>query len=178
MIADWLMGTPLPGMAGNLLRSVPGLSPVLQTLHLVGVAVLMGSVVILALRVLNLAARRQNLYEMAGRLWPWFIAALPIMVLSGLPFFLARPQRYLNNPVFAIKFAVLAATLLISVVMWRGLRTRKAGSQPVITAVQFDTAVAPGVTIKVLATLTVLGWVVTALAGRWVAYADYLFWSG
>lgn len=178
MIGDWLMGSPLPEMAGNLLRSVPGLPPILQTFHLLGVAVLMGSVVIIALRVLDLAARRQNLYEMAGRLGPWFVAALPVMVLSGLPFFLARPQRYLNNPVFAIKFAVLAATLLISVMLWIGLRRRTSGSRRLVAAASDDTHIAPGFAVRVLAVLTVLGWVITTLAGRWIAYADYLFWPG
>lgn len=178
MIGDWLTGSPLPEMAGSLLRSVPGLPPVLQTLHLLGVAVLMGSVVIIALKVLNLAARRQNLYEMAGRLGPWFVAALPVMVLSGLPFFLARPQRYLNNPVFAIKFAVLAATLLISVMLWSGLRKQNSGSRRSVSATSGDTHIAPGFGLRVLAVLTVVGWVLTTLAGRWIAYADYLFWPG
>lgn len=178
MNADWLTSTPLPGMADDMLRSVPGLPPLLQTAHLLGVAVLMGSVVMLALRVLNLAARRQNLYEMAARLWPWFMAALPVMVLSGLPFFLVRPQSYLNNPVFAIKFAVLTATLVISLILWSDLRRESSRSQRLVAAMPDASQIAPGIRARALAVLAVSGWITAALAGRWVAYADYLFWPG
>lgn len=178
MIAEWLVTTRLPDLAGHLLRSVPGLPPVLQTIHLLGVAMLMGSVLVLAARVLGLVARRQDLYEMSARLLPWFLSALPIMVLSGLPFFVARPQRYVNNPVFTIKLYTLVVTLLLSGLLWRRLRQQAAkGYRHCQTNGQVSSLdVAP--LLKCLALVVMAGWVITTLAGRWIAYADYLFWPG
>lgn len=176
------MASALPEAAGQMLRGVPGLPPVLQTLHLLGVAALMGSVVMLALRVLNLAARRQNMQEMAQRLWPWFWGALVVMIASGLPFFVARPQRYLTNPVFEIKFIALAVALGSTLALWYRLRLpgpRNAARAHLGAAAfaQPDT-VTPTLTLRVLSAVALLSWWLTALAGRWIAYADYLFWPG
>lgn len=83
--------SPLREYSVSMLRSVPGLPPILQTIHLLGVAIIMGSAVMLSLRILGIACRRQQLQEMAGRLFPWFLCALPVMLLSALPFFCTPP---------------------------------------------------------------------------------------
>lgn len=148
----------------QLLSSVPGLPPVLQTIHLLGLAMLMGSAVMINLRLLNVAGRGQQVHEMFQRLFPWLYWALPAMLLSGLPFLLARPQRYLNNPVFAYKAVFLCAALVITIALWLGFRRG---------IVQQQTW-----QIKILALLSLCAWLLTAMAGRFIAYADYLFWPG
>lgn len=148
----------------QLLSSVPGLPPVLQTIHLLGLAMLMASAVMMDLRVLNVAGRRQHLQEVFQRLFPWLFWALPVMLLSGLPFLLARPQRYLNNPVFAYKGAFLSLALLATLVLWLAYRRGTIQQQ--------------SWQIKLLALLSLAAWLMTAMAGRWIAYADYLFWPG
>ncbi|HLT63115.1 MAG TPA: DUF6644 family protein [Pseudohongiella sp.] len=150
--------------SADLLRNVPGLPPILQTIHLLGAAILLGSVVMFCLRLLSVAARNQDPLEMRRRLYPWFIAALPVMLFSALPFFLARPQRYLTNPVFDIKMAVLTITLGLSFWLWQRSRT-----------VSADTI---SVSLRLHALLVTAGWILTVLAGRWIAYADYIFWTG
>lgn len=148
----------------RLLSTVPGLPPILQTIHLLGLVMLMGSAVMMNLRVLNLAGHRQQLQEMLQRLFPWVFWALPVMLLSGLPFLLARPQRYLNNPVFAYKAAFLAVALILTAVLWFSFRRGMTQQQSWL--------------IKALALVSLSAWLMTAMAGRWVAYADYLFWPG
>lgn len=148
----------------KLLSTVPGLPPILQTIHLLGLAMLMASAVMMNLRLLNLAGNRQQLQEMLQRLFPWIYWALPVMLVSGLPFLLARPQRYLNNPVFAFKAGFLCLALILTVLMWRGFRRGSVQKQTV--------------TVKALALASLLAWLMTAMSGRWTAYADYLFWPG
>lgn len=147
-----------------LLSTVPGLPPILQTIHLLGLAVLMASIVMICLRLLGAACRRQQIEELLSRLFPWFFWALPVMLITGLPFLLARPQRYLNNPVFMIKAAFLMLAIASSLVIWH--KFRRSGSLLQTTG------------IKMIAAVTLSSWVMTAMAGRWVAYADYLFWPG
>lgn len=164
LLADWFTSSPLRELSGDMLRSVPGLPPILQTIHLLGLAVLMASIVMICLRVLNIAARRQPLQELRLRMQPWFYYSLPVMLLSALPFFLARPQRYLYNPIFAIKMAALLVALAVSVTLLRQLR--RLSSE------------VPGITSRSLAAVGLLSWLLTALAGRWIAYVDYIFWAG
>lgn len=148
----------------QLLSTVPGLPPILQTIHLLGLAMLMASAVMMNLRLLNLAGRGQQVQEMLQRLFPWLFWALPVMALSGLPFLLARPQRYLDNPVFLYKAGFLCLALLVTALVWvyyrRGI-TQQQGWQ-----------------IKILALVALAAWLMTAMSGRWIAYADYLFWPG
>lgn len=148
----------------RLLSTVPGLPPILQTIHLLGLAMLMASAVMMNLRVLGLAGRRQLLPEMLQRLFPWFFWALPIMLLSGLPFLFARPQRYLDNPVFAIKAGFLLLALVATAALWLAWRRGTAQHQ--------------SLRIKLVALVSLMAWLMTAMSGRWIAYADYLFWPG
>lgn len=154
--------SPLREYSVSMLRSVPGLPPILQTIHLLGVAIIMGSAVMLSLRILGIACRRQQLQEMAGRLFPWFLCALPVMLLSALPFF-ARPQRYLTNPIFGHKFVFLLLALAATILLFYWYREKR---------------MQHGVTVRLVALLSVSAWIMTAMAGRWITYVDYIFWLG
>lgn len=170
-MAEWQAGliqyfsnSPLREISDSFLRSAPAIPPLMQTIHLTGLAVILGSIVMLSLRLLGIAARNQAPPEMSARLFPWFVSALPVLLLSGLPFFLARPQRYLVNPVFGIKSAMFCLALVLSFWMWKQCRGLTDDNTTVM--------------LKITSALVIFSWVMTALAGRWIAYADYLFWPG
>ncbi len=140
-----------------LLSNVPGLPPIVQTVHLLGIAVIMSSVVLLDLRILGLALPSQDVQELTRRVMPWVWWTLPIMALSGLPFVFARPQRYFTNPVFGLKFALLLPAIALAAVLhFVSVRKPDAAST------------------KVIAAISLLLWICVVLAGRWIAYVDYL----
>jgi hypothetical protein len=170
-MAEWRMtliqtlnNSPLRELSDSFLRSIPGLPPILQSIHLLGVAVLLGSVVVLSMRVLGVAAKNQSPAEMSARLFPWFFCSLPVLLFSALPFFLARPQRYLVNPVFGIKALAFFAGVCLSIWMWQQCRLID------------DSAIT--LKLKLTAAAVICAWLLTTLAGRWIAYADYIFWPG
>lgn len=145
-----------------LLRNVPGFPPIVQTLHILSVAVVVASIIFINLRVLGWAVGLQQVQEMQRRLLPWFWSALPILFLSGLVFVLARPHRYFLNPVFGIKVASFVAVMLITVVsLWQMNRPANTYS--------------PTLTLKLLSIMSIALWLLIMLAGRWIAYKDYLF---
>jgi hypothetical protein len=146
-------------VAVDLLSTVPGLPPIMQTFHLLSIAVVLGSTVLVSLRTLGVAARSQVPSEMARRLAPWTWSALPVLLVSGLIFVLARPQRYFTNPMFAIKFALLVPALMLAVLLYRNLKTTPS----------------VGGSARTLAGLNLIAWSAVVLAGRWIAYADYIF---
>jgi hypothetical protein len=88
---------------------------------------------------------------------PWVWCTLPIMLLSGLPFVIARPQRYFTNPIFGIKFALLLPAVALAAVLH------------ILTVRRPDYRAT-----KLLAAISLLLWIGVVLAGRWIAYADYL----
>jgi len=141
-----------------LLSNVPGLPPIVQTFHLLGIAVIMSSVVLLDLRILGLALPSQEVQELTRRVMPWVWWTLPVMLLSGSMFVIARPQRYFTNPIFGLKFALLVPAIALAAVLHLvGVRKPDA------------------VSTKVIAAVSLLLWVCVVLAGRWIAYVDYLF---
>jgi uncharacterized membrane protein SirB2 len=141
-----------------LLSNVPGLPPIVQTVHLLGIAVIMSSVVLLDLRVLGLALPSQDVQELTRRVMPFVWWTLPVMLLSGLPFVVARPQRYFTNPVFGLKFALLLPAIALAALLHlNGIR--KPDNRGT----------------KLIAALSLLLWIGVVLAGRWIAYVDYLF---
>ena len=141
-----------------LLSNVPGLPPIVQTVHLLGIAVIMSSVVLLDLRILGLALPSQDVQELTRRVMPWVWWTLPVMLLSGSMFVFARPRRYFTNPVFGLKFALLLPAIALAAVL-HFVSVRKPDDWRT----------------KLVAALSLLLWVSVVLAGRWIAYADYLF---
>lgn len=154
-----LAKTDAHNVAIDLLRNVPGLPPIVQTFHLLSIAVVLGSIVLMSLRTLGWVAPSQHPAEMARRVAPWTWAALPVLFMSGSMFVLARPQRYFTNPVFGLKFAFLVPALVLGVLLYRALKR--------------DAPIGAGT--RTLAALNLVAWTLVVLAGRWIAYADYIF---
>jgi hypothetical protein len=166
-IAEAIAGSPLREWAVYLLSNVPGLPPIVQAIHILGIGVVMGSIVMIDLRVLGVAVPSQKVGEMIRRLLPWTWWALLSNALTGLLFVFARPQRYFLNPVFGIKFSFMVpAVLLALVVFW--LNRREDG--------YWERSSARLWSARAIATVSVVLWIGVVMAGRWIAYADYLFY--
>lgn len=165
-IALAIAGTEVSQILYQTLRTVRGVAPIVQTIHILSVTALMASVVFVNLRVLGLAVPSQHLAEMLRRLMPWTWTALSLLLLSGSVFVLALPNRYLHNPVLGIKISMLIPAVVLAVVFAR-LGSRDTNS--------WDASLPRKRRAKVMASVSLVLWVMVVLAGRWIAYAEYLF---
>ena len=163
-LTSWIANSAANDLALALLGNVPGSPPILQTIHLLSIVAIMASALMIDLRILGLAIPSQEIQEMAQRLRHWTLVGVIGVFSSGVWFVLARPNRYFNNPVFQIKFALLVPALLCSYCIFR-IAIRK----PDFWATHPWRG-------KLLAAVSLLLWVGVVLAGRWIAYAEYLFW--
>lgn len=150
-----------------LLRNVPNFPPIIQAIHIIGIAVIMGTVVMLNLRILGLAARSQVQSEMIQRLLPWFWFALISNLISGSVFVFARPARYFNNPVFAWKLAFLIPAVLLTFGFHQLARRRDN---------YWELTKGSRWVAKVFAISSLGLWIMTAMAGRWIAYVEYIYY--
>jgi hypothetical protein len=85
--------------------------PVIQSVHLVGIALLVGSIVLIDLRLLDYALRGYSVTEIRRRFAPWMRAGFAIMLTTGPVLFASDVTRYVNNPAFIFKMAVLLLAL-------------------------------------------------------------------
>lgn len=166
-LADLLAESQLQAVAEYLLRTVPGLPPIAQSFHILGIGAVMASSVMVNLRLLGLAVPSQDSSEMIRRLFPWTWAALGVNLVSGSLFVFARPARYFLNPIFGYKVMMLVpAFALVAFVHWLALREDG----------YWDRSSDRRLTAKAIAIVSLLLWVGIILAGRWIAYSEYLFY--
>jgi hypothetical protein len=133
----------------------------LQTLHILAIAMVLSSVAMVELRVLGLASG-QSMTRTAQRFLPWIWTGLGVLAASGIVLVIAEPKRTLdNNPAFQLKMLMLAIAIAMTVAFQISLR-RNAG--------RWDTKASGGKTLGALAVLTLMLWLAIAVAGRWIAY--------
>ena len=129
--------------------------PTILTLHTVGMAMLVGASVVVALRLLKVGAGvpLARLLPMYRIIWAGFM----INLLSGLVLFVTEAADRVIDPVFYLKLASIGAALWLGILMKR--RLRAAGD--VASEVNFGRGMAA-------ASLSL--WTVAIVAGRLMAY--------
>jgi hypothetical protein len=117
----WLGGTPL----ANAIDDSAWLFPAIESLHVLGLALLVGTIAVVDLRLLGLGLRSRSEADLARDLRSWTLAGLGVMLATGPLLFCSDPLRYFHNPAFGFKMRVLAAALLAHYT----IRRRAAGSR-------------------------------------------------
>jgi len=102
----------------------------LETLHLFGMILLLGTVGVFDLRVLGFAKSIPP--GALHRLIPWGIAGFVLNVVTGGLFVIGNPAQYAYNPAFRVKLALIALAglnlLLFYAAAFRGVQETAAGA--------------------------------------------------
>ena len=85
---------------------------VIESVHITGLAVLVGTIAIVDFRLLGLALRDRPASQIARdlRLWTW--AGILIMLTTGTLMLSAEPERGYGNPAFTFKMTCLLLALV------------------------------------------------------------------
>lgn len=81
LFIDWLTATPL----SDALKTHAWAVPAIQTVHILAIAILMGSVLIVDLRLVGLGSRSQTIGDVARRYLPWFWGAFAVLLVMARP---------------------------------------------------------------------------------------------
>ncbi len=87
------------------------LFPALETIHLFGLVLLLGTTVILCLRLLGVMMAKQPVPELARELAKYTASGLALMLTSGALMFVATAVRNYSNTSFWVKMVFLASAL-------------------------------------------------------------------
>jgi len=136
------------------------LYPAVEIVHILGFVMLVGSVVMFDLRVLGLS-RQVSVRALARHLLPWSLAALVLIVPTGLLMFSAHASDFISNRAFQVKMGLLLAAGINAAIFHTGPYQRVAG---------WDTnATAPG-GARLSVALSIAIWVAIISCGRLLAY--------
>jgi hypothetical protein len=85
--------------------------PVVLFAHILGIALLFGSIAVLDVRLIGLW-RKAAVKALAGQVLPWSVGSFLLIVPSGLAMFAANATEFIARPVLAVKMCLIMAALL------------------------------------------------------------------
>jgi hypothetical protein len=133
--------------------------PAAEIFHFIGLSLLLGSMLIVDLRLLGFF--RTISIETTHKLLPWAIAGFVINLVTGTLFLFGDPFRYAANIGFRIKFVlIIIAGLNALLFYWKIQPTMKNWGQNT----------SPPIFAKSVALLSLLVWFSVLLLGRLIPY--------
>ena len=146
--AEWLSTT---GPSVFIQENNSWFIPLIQSIHIVGIAVVFGSIFLIAMRILGITGTDQTLPQTTNRYGPWLTGSLWLLLATGGLMVVGEPVRELVTFSFWFKmFLIVVGTMLA--VMFRKRANNAAGVS------------------KALAVVTVLIWASIIVLGRLIAY--------
>ena len=93
---------------GQAMRQWLWLYPSVEIVHIVGIALLFGSIAVMDLRLLGVS-RNIPIRALARHVLPWSAASFLLIIPSGLLMFTAHASEFIDSEVFVVKMLLILA---------------------------------------------------------------------
>ena len=123
----WLDHTPI----GEALRSNRVLFPLVSILHLIGLALLVGTILVTDIGLMGIGMRRQPVARIAAQLQPLTWIGLAIMLITGPTLLMGEAITMYCNWVFWIKLGFVALAIAFYFTIHRKATAEGASLTPV-----------------------------------------------
>lgn len=131
--------------------------PILEAVHLLGLCMLGGALLVVDLRLLGVGLTGQPVARLARYARPWLVASVIVMVLTGVPLFLSEAIKAYYNTSFWVKMCTLPVALTFTFAVRERVARREADD--------------PGVTGRIVGAVSLALWFTVAAAGRWIGFS-------
>src|SRR5262245_10452600 len=153
-LCRWIQfSPPLVAMRGS-----PWLFPVIASVHLVGLAMIGGAVLVGDLRLLGIGLSRQPVALVARDAERWLIAGLVVMVPTGVLQFMCFATKYYYLTFFWVKMGALLLVLIFTFSVRR----------KIVAMADEVTSTRAGCRLAALVSLSL--WTTIAIGGRWIGF--------
>jgi hypothetical protein len=129
--------------------------PIVETIHLLAIALAVGTIMVIDLSILGVGIRRQAVPKIARELAPFTWIGLGVALVTGLLLFWSEAAKISCKPVFWVKMGLLAATFVFHLTVHR-------------QATILDPLMAPG-RARLTAAVSLTLWFAVAFGGKAVA---------
>jgi hypothetical protein len=146
---------------GESVRQSLWLFPAIETVHVAAIAIVVGSIARLDLRLAGLVERDRPVTEISGQLLPWTWASFGIASVLGLLLFAAKPFQYLGMAFFDVKMILILLAgvnmLVFELMTFRGVT-------------QWDRSPLPPMAVRLAAGLSLAFWMSVVICGRFIGF--------
>jgi hypothetical protein len=143
---------------GEAIRASTWLFPAIESLHLLGLAVIGGAVLVLNLRLMGLGIARQPVAQVWRDTRPWLLGSLAVMLLSGGLLFTSEAVKLYYHEAFWVKMVSLALSILFTFTVVRKIALADASRvRPVWR--------------WAVAWVSIVLWSGVGIGGRWIGFS-------
>ncbi|MGD0359637.1 MAG: DUF6644 family protein [Bryobacteraceae bacterium] len=150
----WCENTPL----GEAIRDSRWLFPVIESVHLLGLAVIGGAVLIVNLRLLGFGIRRQPVAQLWRDTRPWMMGSLAAMLISGMLLFTSEATKLYYHDAFWVKMISLLLAMIFTFTVMRKVALA-------------DPDRVGRVWGRAAALVSILLWSTVGVCGRWIGFS-------
>jgi hypothetical protein len=143
---------------GVTIRNSVWMFPAIEAFHLLGFGLTAGTMLVINLRLLGVGLNRHPVAQLAASAEPWLILGVAMMIVSGVPLFLAESIKCLYSFAFWVKMICLVLVILFTFTFYRRVTRTKAASD--------RTSVA-----RSAAVISLILWAGVAWGGRWIGFS-------
>ena len=131
--------------------------PVMAAIHLLGLAVTGGAVLLVDLRLLGFGVRSQPAAQLVRDADRWLKGSLVVMVATGLVLWACFATKYYYLAFFWVKVAALVLVLAFTFSIRRKVALAQEGQVHPLTS-------------KLVAMVSISLWTIVAFGGRWIGF--------
>jgi hypothetical protein len=154
---QWLDQTSV----GVAIRQSLWLFPAIETVHLLGMAALVGTITVLDLHLLGWAMPHQRVSRVAARLIPWAWFGFGVQVISGVLLFSSEAVKIYGNPAFRLKMVLLLFAGTHALIFQTFVRQKLPS---------WDDRPSLPLAAKLMGSISILLWVSIVTAGRFIGF--------
>ncbi len=138
------------------------LFPNIESLHVVAITLVLGTIAIVDLRLLGFQAHRPGIQKIINELLPYTWGAFAVAAASGTLLFISNATTYAHNGYFQAKFVLIALA---------GINMAIFHMTAFKSIADWDRTMPPPTAARVAGGLSLSLWVGVIFLGRWVGFS-------
>jgi hypothetical protein len=135
--------------------------PIIETAHVLGLCLFVGTAWLWDLRLLGITLRRVPISHLSRQILPWTVAGFGVMAVTGIGLVFSEPLRFYSNIFFRIKLALLVCAGLNAAVFHRTIGARTA---------EWDVDAVTPIRARLAGAVSLGLWTAVIITGRLIAY--------
>ena len=155
ILPDWFFALCENSWLGGWFKHAQWFFAIDETFHIMALGMLIGTLVIVDLRLLGFGMRRQSVAQLARYLGSWTLFGVASMIVTGVPLFMSEAVKLSRSTPFFYKMIFLTFAITLHFTLHR-------------KAIASSTGEGSGLG-KLAACLSLMCWLGVALAGRAIA---------